>query len=562
MENRTIPEVNIVVPVQSASWGDAEQVQKPMTNRALKLLSSCNGVLMRAKSEQQLLDDCCRLIVESGGYLMAWVGMTEQDKDRNVRPVSWFGYESGYLEQACITWADNKRGCGPTGSAIRTGKIQANQDCLSNSAMEPWREACIENGYQSSISLPLQDGTMTFGALTIYSTEPDAFTTEEVNLLEELAGNLTYGIMHLREHGRRELAEQTLRESEERFRLLVEHAPEAIVVFDVELDRLVNVNANAERLFECGREELLKKSPRDFYPPGQPADVLVEQSFQEHNDRCLRGDLPVFERLVRGAQGRETLCEVRLIGLPAGSRKLVRGSFIDITERKKHQQQQAEHSERIEELSRRLVQLQEAEMKRLSGELHERCSPNLSALKINFRLLADSLSVRAKKEVRQLLEDSSLLLSDTMSAIREICAELRPAALDYAGLWPALDGYTRHFSRRTGIAVQFAGERVELNCTQDVEFKLFRIVQEALTNCAKHAHARTVRITFSRIDEKVILTVGDDGVGFDVDELGKEGREVGLGLITMRERAEFSGGKFTLEASPGHGTCIRVELPA
>jgi PAS domain S-box-containing protein len=130
-----------------------------------------------------------------------------------------------------------------------------------------------------------------------------------------------------------------LTESEGRFRALIEHAPEAIVVFDVEQNRMVEANANAERLFECDRSELLKKSPQDFYPPGQPDRSAVAQSFREHNDLSLRGADLVFERLVRSAGGREILCEVRLVRLPAANRKLIRGSFIDITERKRAEKQ-------------------------------------------------------------------------------------------------------------------------------------------------------------------------------------------------------------------------------
>lgn len=130
-----------------------------------------------------------------------------------------------------------------------------------------------------------------------------------------------------------------LRESEDRFRELIEHAPEAIVVFDAEQNCLVDVNANAEKLFECSREELLQKSLLDFYPPGQPDANLVAHSFREHNARCLQGESLTFERRVRSARGREVICEVRMVKLPAGSRQLIRGSFVDITARKRNDRQ-------------------------------------------------------------------------------------------------------------------------------------------------------------------------------------------------------------------------------
>jgi len=321
------------------------QKQLLAVNRALKLLSACNEAVIRAKVERQLLNDICRLIVERGGYRMAWVGMAGTDDAGAVRAVAQFGDDTGHLEYAWTTWDEAEHGCGPSETAISTGQVQVNQGVPSNPATEPWRTSVLENGYQSSISLPLQNEAATFGVLTIYSGEPHAFTEEEANLLEELSGNLAYGIVHLREHRLRQLIEQELRESERRFRVLVEHAPDAIVVFDVDEDRMVDANANAERLFECGREEMLLRSPRDFYPPSRPDAASLRQAFREHGDRTPAWEQPVFERIVRSAKGHEKLCEVRLVRLPAGRRAQVRGSLIDITERKKREQELRQSTE-------------------------------------------------------------------------------------------------------------------------------------------------------------------------------------------------------------------------
>ena len=166
---------------QAAPLTDASVAQEQLlkVNRALKLLSDGNEVLVRAKSEQQLLDDICRLIVEPGGYLMAWVGMAEADEAKTVRPVAHYGDMAGYLEQARISWDDTEQGRGPSGSAIRTGRAQVNQSVLTNPAMKPWRAAALKSGYQSSLALPLKDGDKAFGALTIYSVEPHAFHADD-----------------------------------------------------------------------------------------------------------------------------------------------------------------------------------------------------------------------------------------------------------------------------------------------------------------------------------------------------------------------------------------------
>lgn len=187
----------------------AEQNQKRLT-RAIRLLSDCNHALVHAEEENKLLSDVCRLAVETGGYLMAWVGFAELDASKTVRPVAQSGYEQGYLDSVNITWADMERGQGPTGTAIRTGITVVNQDCLSNPKMVPWREAAITYGYVSSIAIPLSGKKHVLGALTIYSQEPYAFNPEEVKLLEELANDLAYGIEILRARAEHEATQNRL----------------------------------------------------------------------------------------------------------------------------------------------------------------------------------------------------------------------------------------------------------------------------------------------------------------------------------------------------------------
>ncbi len=167
-------------------------------NRALRLLSDCNTTLVHADDEYRLLAEICRLCVDRGGYLMAWVGYAEHDAAKNVRPIAQSGYENGYLDGVHISWDDNERGRGPTGTAIRTGKTCVNQDVLTTPSLAPWREAAIQRGYRSSIALPLIGNSQLLGALTIYAREENAFDKEEVALLEELATDLAYGIATLR----------------------------------------------------------------------------------------------------------------------------------------------------------------------------------------------------------------------------------------------------------------------------------------------------------------------------------------------------------------------------
>lgn len=189
----------------------AEKLRQRL-NRALMLLSKCNTALIHSTDEMQLLTAACQLAINPGGYRMAWVGYAGQSEGKPVLPVAEAGFEQGYLGQTNISWGDNERGHGPTGTAIREGGTQINQNFWTNPRMAPWRDAALQHGYQSSIALPLQLGVER-GVLTIYATEPDAFYGEEVRLLEELAANLAFGIISLRMQKERDRIQAALQQN-------------------------------------------------------------------------------------------------------------------------------------------------------------------------------------------------------------------------------------------------------------------------------------------------------------------------------------------------------------
>ncbi len=187
----------------------AEEIQKRL-NRALRLLSDCNAALVHAEREQSLLEQICQLVVDQGGYQMAWVGYAEDDAGKTVRPVAQAGTAAGYLDAAAISWNATAPDLGPTGRAICTGQTQLNHFLNSGQAFAPWLEAAASVGFRSSIGLPLMSKQRVFGALAIYSAAADAFLVDEVALLQELAGNLAYGIETLRARSQRNVAEEKL----------------------------------------------------------------------------------------------------------------------------------------------------------------------------------------------------------------------------------------------------------------------------------------------------------------------------------------------------------------
>ncbi|MDO9053464.1 MAG: PAS domain S-box protein [Gallionella sp.] len=194
-----------VVFLQSTVRDITERKQAEMAiqhaNRALTTLSTVNRALVHADSEDELLQSICEAIVRQRGYRMAWVGYKQHDEAQSIKIMAHAGHDEGYLDVARISWAKSERGRGPSGRAIGSGAAQLCQDIASDPLYSPWREAALQRGYASSIALPLGNGEP-FGVLNVYAEEVNAFTPGEVDLLEEMAGDLAFGVHSL--HVRRE----------------------------------------------------------------------------------------------------------------------------------------------------------------------------------------------------------------------------------------------------------------------------------------------------------------------------------------------------------------------
>jgi CheY-like chemotaxis protein len=257
-------------------------------NQALRMLGACSEAIIHAVDEHALLQQICRIIVQSGDYRLAWVGYAENDETRLVRPVAYVGFEDGYLESAEITWAEGPRGDGPTGLAIRTGAVRLGRDFENDPVLAPWREEALRRGYRSSLAVPLTSAGRTFGALTVYSSLPEAFGPEDVELLQRLANDLSFGINALRTRAERDMMIEALAQQQDRLGHLVRSAPLLIwaadtngivTLFDGRLrpkglaDHLVIGKPLAEVL--PGRDDLLDSFRRAL----QGEEVLIEVPF-------------------------------------------------------------------------------------------------------------------------------------------------------------------------------------------------------------------------------------------------------------------------------------------
>ena len=208
---------------------------------------------------------------------------------------------------------------------------------------------------------------------------------------------------------------------------------------------------------------------------------------------------------------------------------------------------------KLKELSARLVEAQEQERRAISRELHDEVGQSLSALLMELGNLGAVAPGDA--ELRSHVESIRKLAESSVNVVRNMALLLRPSMLDDLGLVPALQWQAREISKRTGMAVTVDAESVADDLPEEHKTCIYRVVQEALHNCARHAFARSVRIEVVQESGRIRLNVADDGLGFD------SVRTRGLGLLGMEERVTHLGGRFHLQSEPGHGTRLRIEIP-
>ncbi|MFU8818424.1 MAG: HD domain-containing phosphohydrolase [Desulfurivibrio sp.] len=321
-------------------------------NRALRTISRGNEALVRATDESGLLDEVCRILVETGGYQMAWVGYAEADEARPVSAVAHAGREEGFLQAVPTTWADEPHGRGPTGAAINRRQAVTSRDLQIDPNFEPWRGEAIARGYGSVIALPLVDGDELYGALTIYAAEPNAFDTHEVVLLGELADDLAFGIQMLRIRAERELAVRELAASEARFEELFEHAPAGYLLLRLNAGTILQVNEAAVQMLGYNRAELVGGSLFALFPAGENGLTRAESLFSLFSEGAQLKD----QELQIRCKNDETIW-ISLTAEPvfdqAGRIVECRASILDISKRKEAEQGRQQLTERLQ---RSLVQ--------------------------------------------------------------------------------------------------------------------------------------------------------------------------------------------------------------
>jgi PAS domain S-box-containing protein len=352
----------------------------------------------------------------------------------------------------------------------------------------------------------------------------------------------------------RKRVEESLRESEERLRSVAQTASDAIITIDSR-GNIVFWNRAAEKIFDYSADEAM----------GQPVTVIMPERFRkDHRNGMERvvstghSDIigTTVEMVGLGKSGREFPVELSVATWKTKGGVFFTGILRDITKRKRAE-------EEIKRLSRQLICVIEDERKRLARDLHDEFGRALTALHFGIEALHDSLPQELQGQKTR-CHEAIELIEDLGDNIRNISSELRPDMLDHLGLIPTLEWYIEDFVKRiNGLQIDFQTVGVKKRPDAEIEIVLYRILQEALNNIAKHAKAKHVSILLTCSHPKLIFTIKDDGVGFERTEgiLPSGANKQGIGLIGMRERVGSLGGAIDIRSSRGQGTVIRVELP-
>lgn len=392
----------------------------------------------------------------------------------------------------------------------------------------------------------------------------------------------------------RKHAERTLRDSEERLRLLIEGV-QKYAIFQLDPGgNVVSWNAGAQRLKGYDSTEIIGKHFSVFYPQedlsnDKPREILAraaqfgqteDEGWRVRKDGSLfwanvvvtalrdpKGNLLGFAKLTRDAtEKREEaealtkaneLLELRVAQRTAVLTRVNLEMRTEIAERQRVEEQLTKSRDQLRDLAARLQSVREEERTSIAREIHDELGQACTAIKMDLVLIGHKLSKR-QSHLRVKVDSAIRLVDSTIASLRRIAFELRPRTLDDLGLHAAIESQAEEFETRTGIRCSVSLPQEPLTLDADLSTAVFRIFKESLTNVARHAHATRVDARLKHEDGQLIFQVSDNGVGFDQEAVKTR---KSLGLIGMQERALLLDGDFKAEGVPGGGTTVTLTLP-
>ena len=355
--------------------------------------------------------------------------------------------------------------------------------------------------------------------------------------------------------------ERALLESNDLNRRIIEAVPAGIV--QVATDGAIRLaNEHAQRILGLRLDELTNLYVADF----------DTKTIWEDGTPCAPEDYPVSRCLATGKpqpgvslgvhrpDGRTSWGIFSAIPMRDPKNGALSGAmvtFIDITERKRTEEELKSSRQQLRDLSTRLQTILEEERTRISREIHDELGQQLTILKMELAWLKKQLP-REEKLLRQRTQSMAKLVDATIQGVRRISTEMRPVVLDDLGLTAAMEWQVEEFKNRTGLRCQFTAWPEEVTLDRDRSTTVFRIFQETLTNIVRHAHADEIQVRLEKAEDHLCLEVRDNGRGITEGQIANS---KSLGLLGIRERALLWGGTVGIHGTPGKGTTLCVKIP-
>ncbi|MFA5269283.1 MAG: PAS domain S-box protein [Methanoregula sp.] len=310
-------------------------------NRLYTVISATNKAIVRIHEKSELLNEICRIVIEIGGFTMAWAGLANRET-HILEPVAAYGHIDRYLDTIAISTEDVPRGRGPTGSAFRKKTFNVCNDIAGDPIMAPWRKAALERGYRSLAAFPFAQGTRNAGVITFYASEPGFFTGQIIRLLDEQSHDLTFAFTIFEHEEQRTAAEKDLTTSEHQYRRLFETAQDAILILDGKSGEIIDANKFILDMLGYPLEYFIGKH---LWELGFIKDKSIAQ--QAFTELKTKGYIRYEDIPLEKSDGRifnvEFISNVYFVG----EKKIIQCNIRDITDRKRAEEALAESDARM-----------------------------------------------------------------------------------------------------------------------------------------------------------------------------------------------------------------------
>lgn len=518
--------------------------------RLYEVISKINQVMVHATNEQILFKEACQIAVDLGKFKMAWIGIIDETQ-RKVIPVMHAGEEQNYLSHMqSSTLDDPDFRNGPTGKAISSGTYVLCNDIENDIMMKPWITEALTRGYRSSIALPINKFGKVVGTFNLYASESNYFDEKEIILLKETTDDISFSLENFEKEKMRKLAEEQIIAEKILSESIINSLPGILYLYD-QTGKFIRWNKNFEIVSGYSAEEIKNMHPLDFFHVDE--NQLVQTAIADvFHSGVADITVPFY---TKNNKKIPYYFNGRKINLN-GTDYLI-GMGIDITERVNAEKELQERNKQIQNLSAHIQNIREEERTRIAREIHDELGQQLTGLKMDASWIGKKIEME-DQTLQKKISGMISLIDDTIITVRRIASELRPSILDDLGLIPALEWQSQEFEKRNGIKLYFKNTTIDFNPERELSTTIFRVYQEALTNIIRYAKATEVETIIEEKNKNITLTIKDNGVGFDMNEVKNKNS---LGLIGMKERALLFKGDLIVESQKLKGTTITLKIP-